>query len=70
MTEVNLGDGLTDAICPEHGRLLRLMIGAWVLCNQCKKWIRAGASEKLRQRRDHNRNRKRKQRVKAPCGNQ
>jgi hypothetical protein len=41
MTEVNLSDDLTDVICPEHGRLLRVIIGARVLCNQRKKWIRA-----------------------------
>jgi hypothetical protein len=65
MTKTNLSDGCADAVCPTHGFILRVIVGALVLCNQCKRWITAGASEKLRRRRDCDRDRKRKQRAEA-----
>jgi hypothetical protein len=64
MEAINTNDGCAPATCPSHGVLLRVIVGALVLCNQCKRWIRAMASEKLRERRDAERNRKREQRTK------
>jgi hypothetical protein len=58
------GDGCAPAICPVHGFLLRVIVGAEVFCQGCGRWYRAVASEKLRGRRDVERDRKREQRTK------
>lgn len=57
MEAINTNDGCAPAICPSHGVLLRVIVGAEVFCQGCGRWYRTIPDEgrrKLKLRRTRN----------------
>ena len=50
MKEVSATDGCANTICPKHGFLARVIVGAEVLCQNCRRWIQAIADDKQQKR--------------------